>query len=449
MKKTAFLLTVGIILLFLGIFIYIGNVCLLHPKKEEPTLQKMIEEAPQGAHLTIKPGVYRENIDITGKNLTLIGYGVTLKSAKRNKPVLLIRNSEVRLRGLRIENSTGQCYDIMSCACGILILNSKVIVEEVTVRGNANVGILSVNSTTEIFNSIITGNHGDGFELQSSLLKMINVTVNENEWHGLSVFNSNLSALNVLVMDNGGNGLSSRTSKVDVRNATFSGNRYDGLGLIDTSLTITEALIVENYENGVFALSSRLRMNNVRIIGNRINGIAVLTSTLSSSKTYIGGSRVGIVSRNSGLKLNYANISLNSEHGVFASKSILEISNSSIDFNEENDIYITRSSLRLIDSSLRNSKVGVRIENSYPHLMRCLIGGNGYGVVLMGNSSLKLTASRIADNEYGIAIHLKRCGFLWDYFHGSRKGLTIVESTINDNKVNLCPEEYFVTSYKS
>lgn len=431
--------------LFLSIFVY---MYILREGREQ-TLQMMIEQTPPGKPLVLKPGIYRENILIVDKNISLIGYEVVLKSVKRNKPVIFIKNSKVVLEGLRVENSTGQCYDLNRCASGILILNSEVLMKEVTIKGNAGVGILSVNSTLRVINSAVIGNEGDGIELQSSHLEILNATISGNEWHGLSVFNSYLSALNIFIMDNKGNGLSSRNSKIEMRNVTLSNNRYDGLGLIDTNLSAIRALIMGNKESGVFALNSELGMKDVKVIKNRINGITLLTSVLGSSNILISGSRVGVLSRNSDLKLVNANICVNNKHGIFASESILKIYNSSIDRSDESNIYITYSSLKLANSSIRNSEVGIRIENSHPYLTGSLIEGNKYGIVLMGNSSFKLMTSRIVNNEYGIAAHVKKCGFLWDYFHRQQEKLTIVKSLVKDNKVDLCPKEYFITSRKS
>ena len=105
--------------------------------QDYPTIQAAINAAVSGDTIIVAPGVYLENIDFIGKEITVAserGANVTIIDGNRSGPVIVFENRESaasKLVGFTIQNG-----DTSSSGGGIRIKNASPVIRENIIAGN-------------------------------------------------------------------------------------------------------------------------------------------------------------------------------------------------------------------------------------------------------------------------------------------------------------------------
>ena len=130
------------------------------------TIQKGINHSKDADTVSVAAGVYTENIDFTGKNISIIGANrmTTIIDGDSSGTVVTIDSGEdstAMLKGFTIRNG------IASKGGGIAIRNgSNPLIKNVIVSDNRSHvdggGIYVYNARASISNTIIKGNNSDG-----------------------------------------------------------------------------------------------------------------------------------------------------------------------------------------------------------------------------------------------------------------------------------------------
>jgi azurin len=175
-------------------------------------IQQAIDEAETGDEIIIRPGIYRENIDLKGKGLTIksidpkdpaVVAATIINGGLQGPSVTFSRGENVNsvLTGLTITNGNNGVYCYMAYAT---ITNSFII-------NNRGAGIRLWNrSNLTIANCVISGNQGAGIEMLEEKIgrfpgynnaTISNCTIAGNLKHG--VFGEEPTITNSIIYYNG------------------------------------------------------------------------------------------------------------------------------------------------------------------------------------------------------------------------------------------------------
>jgi len=185
-----------------------------------PTIQSAINAAVNGDVIVVSPGIYRENLTLSGQSLTLASEFYTTQDAARISQTVLdgsgaavitvgsSAGSETRIIGFTIQNGA----DGISAAGKLHILHNRII-------GNGD-GIDYESGGGGICRSnVFENNSDDGIDLDGA----VPVTIEDN-----TIRNNGNDGIEIRLHDYSG-----PTLDILIRNNVIAGNREDGIQLID------------------------------------------------------------------------------------------------------------------------------------------------------------------------------------------------------------------------
>ncbi|MCK4981142.1 MAG: hypothetical protein KAS62_12150, partial [Candidatus Delongbacteria bacterium] len=229
----------------------------LRVPEDHPTIQSAINFAVPGDIVIVQPGVYKENINFEGKNVTVcskfqntqdISYITsTIIDGKNSGSVINFENEETEvaeLIGFTIQNGSGNAHR----GGGVFIYNASPTIKDVIIKDNEaenfGGGFYLYNSNSLIENVKIENNsslgtkhgYGGGIYLSNSnpILKTIEIINNRaNEFGGgVYIYNSNPELTKCVIAGNEvigteygyGGGIYTQYSTSIWRNLTISDN---------------------------------------------------------------------------------------------------------------------------------------------------------------------------------------------------------------------------------
>lgn len=138
-----------------------------------------VSKSKTHSHVRVSAGTYKENLQVTGATVTLIGVGsVKLEPAVTDKPILKISGGSVTLQGLLL-NGGGD--DGVECEGNeVAGLAPELHVLESTIADNKGKGIKAEDCTLELRRSIIEANGEGGVEVKGGGHTIVNNLVVKN-----------------------------------------------------------------------------------------------------------------------------------------------------------------------------------------------------------------------------------------------------------------------------
>ena len=224
------------------------------------TIQHGIDAASPGDTVLVHPGVYRENINFNGKNITVGSLFITtgeedyilqtVIDGNRNGRVVTFVNGEVasaKLSGFTITNGYAKgVSEPESYGGGIYTRYSSPTLTHLRVTGNEAVeeggGLHIRDSSPTVRDIIVTNNHADGggggIRYTGGSVSLENVVVSHNSARlggsGLFFYHADGTINNALIADNSGDGpgggLVFDGCSPTFINVTIVGNRTTGHG---------------------------------------------------------------------------------------------------------------------------------------------------------------------------------------------------------------------------
>lgn len=329
-----------IILIFLifGVFIQLSAI-LINIPLDYDTIQEGIDIANDGDTVLVHPGTYYENINYTGKNLTVASLFLLYQDTTYISETIVERDSY----GPIFNFESGE--DSTAVLTGITLNNGFA-----TLGGGIHINF-SNPSLKNIVISNCTANQGGGIFCSSSNptikdARIINNNVDlmSNPGSGGGIFfcnNSSPILENVVVMSNsafyGGGGISFGGGNPTLINVTISNNSSENLG------------------GGISCSYSDLNLTNVILSGNSAgwgggiycgsnSNITFLNVTISDNSANYGG----------GLHIDWVNSQLNFVNSILWNDSPQEIY-----FNQDSDLCSTTISF----SNIQGGEDGIITNN--------------------------------------------------------------------------------------
>ena len=181
------------------------------------SIQCAISYANNGEEIVLSPGTYEENIDLTGKNLTIRSYD----------PNDCVVVAETIIKGINPNSATVAFANSEDSNC---------VLAGLTITGggpDANAGVLcsGSNSSPVIKNCIITGNSGAGIHCDQSEPTISNCTIVGNKSYGIYSDNSDAIITSCIIRSNLGDSIYSIGSVNSTHNCIEGG--YSGIGNIE------------------------------------------------------------------------------------------------------------------------------------------------------------------------------------------------------------------------
>ncbi|MBT7616912.1 MAG: T9SS type A sorting domain-containing protein [Calditrichaeota bacterium] len=267
----------------------------IHVPADHETIQVAINAAENGDSVLVAPGEYVENINFSGKLISVIGNpgnpSEVIINGNENGSVVLFttgEGEEAVLNGFTITGGNGDVFERGdNFGGGILIFESSPIIKNSICQRNVmqdlgrseGGGIAIVRGSAVIEHCIVRGNiAGDGGGIAviwGSSARLLNVEILNNE------------ARSGESSDGGGINITGEGSSVELTNCRVSGNfagwgagisfRYGASGVINNcEISNHDAY----YGSAVFALQCLLEMSNVtisnNIVSDRLEDIGVL-----------------------------------------------------------------------------------------------------------------------------------------------------------------------------
>jgi parallel beta-helix repeat protein len=245
------------------------------------TIQAAIDAVVDGTIITIRPGLYQENVHIQGKNLVLLktGWGaVILEGSHCDGAVITLREAEVLIEGLTIRrgksgvhfeaNAQGRLQKIVitdNVEIGIEVSDhSKVIITDSFVSDNAGIGLRIYNSSeAEIKDGFILRNQQIGLLIEaSSKADIVRNKITENGHNdkaklvaGIMITGRSKARIddNIIAGNSACGILLCGASQAEIRKNRISENqknRSDGQGLGIVVRERSQALVTGNYVYG-------------------------------------------------------------------------------------------------------------------------------------------------------------------------------------------------------
>ncbi len=221
------------------------------------TIQHGIDTASQGDTVLVQPGVYRENINFNGKNITVGSLFIitgdedtilqTVIDGNRNGRVVTLVNGEAataKLSGFTITNGYAHgTSEPETYGGGIYTRFSDPTLTHLRVTGNEAVelggGLHFRDSSPTVRDIVVTNNraeNGGGIRYTGSSVNLENAVVTDNSatsgGSGLFFYHADGAIKNALIADN------------------FGGGKGGGLGFDGCSPTFTNVTIVGNRTTG-------------------------------------------------------------------------------------------------------------------------------------------------------------------------------------------------------
>ncbi len=127
-------------------------------------LQEAVDEAEDGSAVEICPGTYRERVDLTGRELALIGIDgaeATVLAPAGGVVVTVGRGAEARLVGLTLTGGEAESGAGLSCVRASLELDAVII--EGNVATGAGGGVAADDCTLGMTGTAVRGNTAGGY----------------------------------------------------------------------------------------------------------------------------------------------------------------------------------------------------------------------------------------------------------------------------------------------
>jgi len=224
------------------------------------TIQQGIDAASQGDTVLVHPGIYKENVNFRGKNITVGSLFVTtgdqdyilqtIIDGKRNDHVVTFASGEAataRLSGFTISNGYAHGTPApASSGGGIFCLNSNPTLTRLKVSSNEAVdeggGLYFAMCSPTVQDVVITNNlaggGGGGIRYSYGSVSLENVMVADNsarsDGAGIQFYHAEGTIENALIADNSGGakggGLSFDGCSPTFINVTVAGNWTSGQG---------------------------------------------------------------------------------------------------------------------------------------------------------------------------------------------------------------------------
>ena len=274
------------------------------------TIQAAIDTAVNGDTVLVQSGTYVENINFSGKNITVASLFLTTQDTSYITQTIIdgndldavvrIKNGEdstALLTGFTIKNGKYSAYEpgLGYCGGGIYCLNSNPRLEYLIVTNNNGesgnghgAGIYCREANPTIVNSKITNNEGNGIYCRQSSPTITHSIISGNTWNGGIYCHkySSPSIGNVIIENNSGmsgGGLTcDEYSNPILKYVTISGNNswMDGGGIYcqQHSNPVLENCIIRDNESeesggGITCWNGSLTLENVIIANNTAKGM--------------------------------------------------------------------------------------------------------------------------------------------------------------------------------
>ncbi|WP_276374993.1 S8 family serine peptidase [Chryseolinea sp. H1M3-3] len=277
------------------------------PKKFEvpgiyQTIQAAINAASDGDIITVSPGVYYENIDFIGKDISVVSlYHSTGDSSyiektiiDGSKPVNATKGTVVTfvsgetasalLSGFTIRKGSGTS-NTYSGGGGILSVGSSpvlqnLVIKENTVAAGSGAGIFVSGGMPTLKNLILKDNRNSAGIYVANVTRpdeimMRNVRVIRSiDNDGIYVSSSNVKLRNIIIEDCTGTiatGLFAIRSTIELDSAVITGNRQGVDARANEKLIIKNTAIIDNFPGGaITSNSTTLELVNATIAGNKL-----------------------------------------------------------------------------------------------------------------------------------------------------------------------------------
>ena len=355
----------GKTLFFIFIFLILSTfltATIINVPADQPTIQAGINIAVNGDTVLVQTGTYVENIDFSGKLITVGSLFLTTQDTTYMSSTIIDGNSSGSVVTFQTnEDSTAILIGftitdgLASSGSGIFCSNSSPILSDL---------VISENTT-----SYSSYSYGGGVYCNNSSLVLSNVTISGNLSNGYSSYGGGICCIN------------SSASLMDV---TICSNTASADGL--------SANEPEGYGGGIYCSNSNLNLTNVTINGN----------TASANGDY------GSFAFGGGIYFNQSNPNMTN---VIVSENIASASANNFPNSSGGGIFCNNSNPSLVNVTIENNSVGtygigggICCYNSSPILENVMITYNtsecGGGIICI-DSSPSLANVTITNNSGG------------------------------------------------
>jgi parallel beta-helix repeat protein len=397
----------------------------VHPGE---SIQKAIDQAPEGTVICLDAGVWKENLKIE-KSLTLRGAGsgqTIIEGSKAGYPVLWVTNhissEEMSEGGLTLSGLT-----IMIDG---KVLESKVVqtsrsvlvdIDGVKITGAYGqsaeelnrvrpCGIMAQDAArVEISNSVISANEGSGlWFIEFAQGKIDNCTVSQNGCKDAGVWlqdSARVSVTNSKVSENGGGIYLNDSAQATITGSEVLGSFHYGIFAQSSSqVEIASCSIVENGDNAILLSDSAEGTITQSVISHHQGGIhfkGLSQANISDCTIYCKGKSFG-----AGILL---------EESAHADIVTCAISNNLLGAQ----LLGTTQACFVSCTIFQNGGGIFLMESSQASISNCSIFENEVGIECVAAAQATVVGNSITDNErYGVAIAQQPCGDTDQVFSG-------------------------------
>lgn len=327
------------------------------------SVQKAIDEAPEGAVVCLGEGVFMANV-VIAKSITLRGLGreqTILRSREPDRPVLFIRQGEIPIT-VQVErlHITGARSNIPNYYCMQEYESGKGCAIGVIVRGSISLSVRDVR-------------------------------IDNNDLRGLDI-----------------NGLAS----VSLQNVLISSNGWEGIAFFSSgSLTLQSVEITDNYA-GFFLTDGSARFADVKVHNNRLGSLVTVQAQLTLEDSQISGSQRGLtvagVAHFRAVRTRFFGnirglVVVEAAHVTLERVIIENNIEAGLDLRDSSKTTITKSTVEANGAEPACASVQ----------MLCS------GVLVQGEAQVTVQDSIIhANADWGLAAALQQCGYSIDDFSG-------------------------------
>jgi len=246
---------------------------------DQPTIQDGIDVAVDSDTVLVQPGIYYENINYNGKNITVTSIFLTTQDTtyisqtvidgNQNGSVVRFMNEEnsnAVLSGFTIKNGTGQFYNSPGANArfggGIYCFGSSPSIINLIITSNT-----ALNATFAWGGGVyIYGEYQNPSSLYLSNTKIINNSADDGG--GIYLYGCTEAFLNnVEILNNNGNGINSEYSNLNLSDVSIVNNSSGGLSFIAH----------EGVDNLVFDTDNRCSIYNNLFTNTRGYGVDIYT----------------------------------------------------------------------------------------------------------------------------------------------------------------------------
>ena len=171
---------------------------------EDGALDKLIGER---RFIRMAPGTYEENPTIVGETVRIFAEGADLASDDSGgAPALIIRDSDVFIRGLTIRFGRGEgpAHGIL---CERAASDTTLRLDGVTIRNNDGRGIEAEECAVDLRGVTIDNNERGGIAVEGARLDLVDSTVSNNDDTGIEVQDADATIIGNYVIRNGVDGV--------------------------------------------------------------------------------------------------------------------------------------------------------------------------------------------------------------------------------------------------